>query len=70
MASSLLNLVNNFSEVFHRIKCKFGQDDKKYKTCGIKYKDCDCFSECRNFKDGLTNIGVVTNIFNTISMKN
>ena len=26
---------------------------KKYKTCGIKYKFCDCFCECRNFKDGL-----------------
>ena len=29
MTSSLSNLVNNFSEGFHRIKCKFGHDDKK-----------------------------------------
>ena len=32
MASSLSNLVNNFSEGIHRIKCKFGHDDKKCKT--------------------------------------
>ena len=29
MASPLSNLVNNFSEEFHRIKCKFGHNDKK-----------------------------------------
>ena len=29
MASSLSNLVNNFSEGIHRIKCKFRHDDKK-----------------------------------------
>ena len=37
MASSLSNLVNNLSEGIHRIKCKFGHNDKKYETCGIKY---------------------------------
>ena len=26
---------------------------KKYETCRIKYKFCDCFLEYRNFKDGL-----------------
>ena len=40
MASTLLNLVNNFSEGIHRIKCKYRHDDKKYETCGIKYKYC------------------------------
>ena len=35
MASSLSNLVN-LSEAIHRIKCKFGHDDKKCETCGIK----------------------------------
>ena len=40
MASSLSNLANNLSEGMHRIKCKFGHDDKKCKTCGIKYKYC------------------------------
>ena len=45
MASSLSNLVGNLSEGIHKIKCKFGHDDKKCKTCGIKYKVCDCFLE-------------------------
>ena len=31
-----------------------GCDDKKCETCGIKYKDCDCFLECPDFKDDLT----------------
>ena len=26
---------------------------KKYETCGIKYKYCDCFIEYKNFKDDL-----------------
>ena len=54
MASSLSNLVNNLSEGIHNIKCKYGHDDKKYETCGIKYKYCDCFLEYTNFKDDLT----------------
>ena len=36
MASSLSNFVNNLSEGIHRIKWKFGLDDKKCETCGIK----------------------------------
>ena len=31
MASSLSNLVNNFSEGIHRIKCKFGDEEKNVK---------------------------------------
>ena len=38
MARSLSNLVINLPEVIHKIKCKFEYDDKKRKTCGIKYK--------------------------------
>ena len=53
MASSLSNLVNNLSEGIHRIKCKFGHDDKKCETCGIKYKYCDFFLEYTNFKNDL-----------------
>ena len=53
MVSSLWNLVNNFSEGIHTIKCKFGYDDKKGETCGIKYKYCDFFLEYLNFKDNL-----------------
>ena len=38
LASSLSNLVNNFSEGTHKIKCKHRHKyDKKYETCGIKY---------------------------------
>ena len=53
MASSLSNLVNNLSEGIHRIRCKFGHNDKICETCEIKYKFCDCFPEYTNFKDGL-----------------
>ena len=50
MDCSLSNLV---SEGIHRIKCKFGGYDKKYETCGIKYKYYDCFLEYINLKDDL-----------------
>ena len=51
MASSLSNLVTNLFEGIHRIKCKYGHDDKKCETCGIKHKYCNCFREYGNFKD-------------------
>ena len=35
MVSSLSNLVNNLR--IHRIKYKYGHDDKKCENCGIKY---------------------------------
>ena len=38
MASSLSNLVSNLSEETHRIKYKFGHNDKKCEKCEIKYK--------------------------------
>ena len=41
MTSSLSNLVNNLAEGIHKIKCKYGQDDKKCETCGIKKKGCN-----------------------------
>ena len=53
VASSLSNLVNNNSEGIHRIKGKYGPDDKKCETCGIIYKYCSCFLEYTNFKDDL-----------------
>ena len=53
MASLLPNLVNNLSEGIHKIKCKYGHDDKKFKTCRIKYKYCSCFLEYTHFKDDL-----------------
>ena len=53
MGNSLSNRVNNLSEGIHRIKCKYGGDDKKCETSGIKYKYCDYkyFLEYTNFKD-------------------
>ena len=54
MASSLASVVNNLSEGVHRIKSKFGHDDKRCDTCRIKYKYCNCFLESTNFKDNLT----------------
>ena len=53
MASSLPNIANNLFEVIHKIKCKFGHDDKKCETCGINYKYWDWFFEYINFKDDL-----------------
>ena len=53
MASSLSNFVNNLSEGNHKIKCKFGHGDKKYETCGVIYKYCDCFFQYTNFEDDL-----------------
>ena len=50
MASSLSNLVHNHSEGIHRIKCKYGPDEKKFETCGIRYKYCNCFLEYTNSK--------------------
>ena len=46
MANSLSNLINNLSEVIHRIKCKCRHDDKK---CEIRV----CFLQYMNFRDNL-----------------
>ena len=35
MASSLSNIANNLSVGIHKIKCKYGHDDKKCEMCGI-----------------------------------
>ena len=53
MSSPLSNLVNSLSEGLHRIKRKLGRDDKNCETCGIKFKQCDCFLEHANFKADL-----------------
>ena len=36
MASSSSNIVDNHPEGIHKIKCKYGQDNKKCETCRIK----------------------------------
>ena len=53
MASSLSNLVNNFAEEIHKIKCKYEHNDKKCESCRVKHKYHDCFLEYTNFKDDL-----------------
>ena len=54
MAGSISNLVSNLSEGIHKIKCKYGHNDKKKcETCEIKYQYYDCFLQYRNFKDNL-----------------
>ena len=53
MASSLSNLVNNFVEEIRETKCNYGHDNKKCETCGIKYKDCECYLEYIIFKNDL-----------------
>ena len=53
MVSSISNLVNSLSEGIHKIKCKYRHNGKKCETCGIKYKYCDYFLECADFKNDL-----------------
>ena len=53
MTSSLSNLNENIAEGIHKIKCKYRHDNKEYKECGIKYKDCECYLEYVNVKDDL-----------------
>ena len=50
---SISNLISNFSEGVHRVKCKLRCDDKKCETCGIKYNYCESCLEYINFKDDL-----------------
>ena len=38
MAISSSNLVDHLAKWIHKIKCKYGYDNKKSETCEIKYK--------------------------------
>ena len=53
MASSLLNLVDNLSEGIHKIKCKFGHDDKNLKLAELNINISTVFFEYTNFRDNL-----------------
>ena len=53
MASSLSYLVNNFEEGVHKIKCKYGHDDKKIRNGGITCKHYECCVQYTDFKDDL-----------------
>ena len=50
MANSLSNLVNNLSEGFHKIKCKYEHDDKKCQTCRIKINTGTVFLNTQTLK--------------------
>ena len=53
MVSSWSNLVDNLPEGIHKIKCKYGHDNKKWQIRGINVKDCECCVKYKNLKDGL-----------------
>ena len=50
MASLVSNLANDLAEGIHKIVIS-NMVKKRRETCGIKYKDCNCFLEYANFKD-------------------
>ena len=66
MASSLSNIANNLSEGIHRIKCKFGHNDKR-ETCGIKYSIATVFSNIQTLKmiSYNTNVCIIAKIIST-----
>ena len=53
MASLLSNLAGNLVEGIHKIKCKYGHDNKKCEKCEIKFKDFEFCLEYTNVKDYL-----------------
>ena len=53
MTSSISSLVDNLAEGINKIKCKFGDDNKKCELCEIKYKGSESCLEYTNAKDHL-----------------
>ena len=53
MAILLSNFYDNLTEGVHYIKYKYGHDNKKWETCGVECKDCECFLEYTIIKDAL-----------------
>ena len=51
MASALSDLADKHTEEIHKIKCKYGYDNKKCETGGVKNKDCKCCLEYTNVQD-------------------
>ena len=39
----ITNSSSDLAEEIHKTKCKYGHSEKKCETCGIKYKDWNCF---------------------------
>ena len=50
MASSLSNLVNNLLEVIHKIKYKYGHDDKNVKLVELNISIATFFLNIKNLK--------------------
>ena len=53
MTSFLSNFVDSLTDEIHQIKRKYGHDNKKCETCGIKYKEYECCLRNTNVKDNL-----------------
>ena len=53
MTSALSIFFSNLAEQIHKIRCKYGRNDKKFETCEIRYKDCNFFLEYTKFKNDL-----------------
>ena len=53
MTSALSIFFNNLAEQIHKIRCKYGHNDKKFETCEIRYKDCNFSLEYTKFKNDL-----------------
>ena len=45
--------MNNLTEGIHKIKFKYGHDDKKCEYCGIKYNNFEYFLEYTSITDDL-----------------
>ena len=65
MANAFSYLVNSLSEGIHKIKCKYGHNNKKCETCRTKYKCCGCFFEYRNSKDNRIQMFILQQKFST-----
>ena len=70
MTSSLSNLVNTLFEGIHKIKCRYGHDDKKCEICVTKYKHYDYFLEYMNFKNDLIEYKCLCLRFDTYKFSN
>ena len=66
MASSLSNLVNNFSDRIHKIKCKYDTMTKNVKFAELNINIATAFID---FKDDLIEYNFVTKIINESLMK-
>ena len=50
MASSISNIVKNLSEGVHRVKCKFGHDDKNVKHVELNVSIAAVFLNTQTLK--------------------